>query len=283
MKYVGAHISTGGGIENAPINADEIGCRGFAMFLKNARRWFAKSYTAENIDKFKKNCDQYNYKPEHILPHVSYLINLGNPDKAKRQKSQKAFLDEMKRCMQLDLSFLNFHPGSHLKEISEDMCLKLIIESINITLDKTKGVTAVVENTAGQGSSLGYKFEHLASIIEGVEDKTRIGVCIDTCHTFAAGYDIRTKASLSKTMKEFDEIVGLRYLKGMHINDSKSEFASRVDRHHSLEKGEIGLDTFRFIMNDKRFDNIPLILETIDEDIWAEEIKLLYSLQDKPL
>lgn len=278
MKFIGAHVSISGGVFNAPLNAEEIGAKAFALFTKNQRQWSAKPLTEEAITKFKENLKKVGISPEHILPHDSYLINLGNPEEEKRRKSIEAFVDEVNRCYQLGLKYLNFHPGSHLRKVSEKECLKIIADSINEILERTKDVILVLENTAGQGSNVGYRFEHLAEIIDMVKDKSRIGVCLDTCHMFAAGYDIRTERSYEKTMKEFDEVVGFKYLKGMHLNDAKSQLGSRVDRHHSIGKGNIGLDAFRFIMNDKRLNNIPLILETIDPSIWAEEIKLLYSL-----
>lgn len=281
MKYVGAHVSASGGVENAPVNAHNIGAKAFALFTKNQRQWFSSPLTKESIKKFKENCIQYGFESGVILPHDSYLINLGNPTREALEQSRKSFLDEMQRCEQLGLTLLNFHPGSHLKQITEEDCLKLIAESINITLDKTKGVTAVIENTAGQGSNMGYKFEHLKAIIDQVEDKSRVGVCLDTCHSFTAGYDLKTEEGYHQTFADFEKIVGFRYLRAMHINDSKKEYGSRVDRHDSLGKGFIGEDLFRRIMNDPRFDNIPLILETPDETIWEEEIRLLYSFVGK--
>lgn len=277
MKYIGAHVSASGGVENAPINAHNIGAKAFALFTKNQKQWFSKALTEDNINGFKANCEKFGYKPEHILPHDSYLINLGNPVEENLKKSRSAFLDEMRRCELLGLDRLNFHPGSHLKQISEEECLDTIADSINITLDKTKGVTAVIENTAGQGTNLGYKFEHLAYIIERVEDKSRVGVCLDTCHSYTAGYDIKSEEGYQKTFESFENIVGFKYLKGMHINDSKKDLATRVDRHDSLGKGFLGEDVFKRIMNDPRFDNIPMILETPDDSLWAEEIKWLYS------
>ena len=279
MKRVGAHVSAGGGVENAPLNAKAIGAKAFALFTKNQRQWKAKPLTDDNIDKFKENCKECGYLPEHVLPHDSYLINLGHPEKEGLEKSRDAFLDEMQRCEQLGLKLLNFHPGSHLKKIEEDACLKRIAESINIALDKTKGVSAIIENTAGQGTNMGFMFEHLATIIDNVDDKKRVGVCLDTCHTFTAGYDLRTKKAFKATMDEFEKIVGFKYLSAMHLNDSKPDLGARVDRHQSIGKGKLGVDPFRFIMNDKRFDEIPMVLETIDDTIWAEEIKLLYSLE----
>ena len=279
MKRVGAHVSAGGGVENAPLNAKAIGAKAFALFTKNQRQWKAKTLTNDNIEKFRQNCEDAGYLPEHVLPHDSYLINLGHPEKEGLEKSRDAFLDEMQRCEQLGLKLLNFHPGSHLKKIEEDACLKRIAESINIALDKTKGVSAIIENTAGQGTNMGFRFEHLATIIENVEDKDRVGVCLDTCHTFTAGYDLRTKKAFKATMDEFDKLVGFKYLSAMHLNDSKPDLGARVDRHQSIGKGKLGVDPFRFIMNDKRFDEIPMVLETIDDTIWAEEIKLLYSLE----
>lgn len=281
MKFVGAHISASGGVENAPLNAHAIGAKAFAFFTKNQRQWFASPYKEENIVNFKLRCKELGYSPEHILPHSSYLINLGNPTEDGIQKSRQAFFDEMHRCEQLGINRINFHPGSHLNKISEDKCLDLIAESINMALERTKGVCAVLENTAGQGTNLGYKFEHLAHIINKVDDKSRVGVCLDTAHTLAAGYELRTRESYDDTFNKFEEIVGFKYLKGMHINDSKKELATRVDRHDSLGKGVMNMDLFSFMMNDPRFDNLPLILETPDESLWAEEIQLLYSFQKK--
>ncbi len=278
MKYVGAHTSTSGGVYNAIINAQSIGAKAFAMFTKNQRRWEAKPLQSKDIDKFKELLDKSGILPRHVLPHDSYLINLGHPDHEKRDKSINAFLDEVQRCEILGLDRLNFHPGSHLKQISEEECLRRIADGMNKTLDKTKGVTLVLENTAGQGSNLGWKFEHLARIIELVEDKSRVGICIDTCHMFTAGYDIRTREAYDISMAQFESIIGFKYLRGMHLNDSKPDLGSHVDRHDSIGKGKIGLDAFRFIMNDERMDDIPLILETIDESLWPQEIKLLYSL-----
>ena len=278
MKYVGAHVSASGGVENAPINAHEIGAKAFALFTKNQRQWFSSPLTQENIKKFRENCSKYGYDPRMILPHDSYLINLGNPSKEPLEQSRKSFLDEMKRCELLGLTLLNFHPGSHLKQISEEDCLKLIAESINIALDKTKGVTAVIENTAGQGSNVGYRFEHLKFIIDLVEDKSRVGVCLDTCHTYTSGYDLKSEEGYNNTMNEFDKVVGFSNLRALHVNDSKKELASRVDRHDNLGKGFLGEDLFRRIMNDPRFDNMPLILETPEEELWEEEIRWLYSL-----
>lgn len=279
-KYVGAHTSASGGVYNAIKNAEAIGARAFALFTKNQRQWKAKPLDTETIDTFKRMLDESGIAPKHVLPHDSYLINLGHPEEEKRRKSFDAFVDEVERCMQLGLDRLNFHPGSHLKKISEEACLDYIADNMNRTLERTEGVTLVLENTAGQGSNLGWKFEHLAHIIDKVEDKTRVGVCIDTCHMFTAGYDIRTRDTYDISMAEFDNVVGFRYLRGMHLNDSKPDLGSHVDRHDSIGKGKIGLEAFRYIMNDPRMDDIPLILETIDETIWAEEIKLLYSLEE---
>ena len=280
MKYIGAHTSAAGGVENAPLRAGEIGAKAFALFTKNQKQWVAKPLTDESIAAFKRNLETVGILPKHVLPHDSYLINLGHPEQEGLEKSRNAFLDELHRCEQLGLSLLNFHPGSHLKKIDEDACLSRVAESINWALERSNGVTAVIENTSGQGSNLGYAFEHLATIINQVEDKSRVGVCLDTCHTFTAGYDLRTRADCEKTFGSFDEIVGLHYLRGMHLNGSKTAFGSRVDRHHSLEQGELGLEVFRYIMNHEAFDDIPMVLETIDETIWADEIRLLYQLAE---
>ncbi|BCD67422.1 deoxyribonuclease IV [Nitratiruptor sp. YY09-18] len=279
-KFVGAHVSASGGVENAPKNAQKIGAKAFALFTKNQRQWKAKPLSQESIEKFNEYLYEAGIQKKHILPHDSYLINLGHPEDEKWKKSLDAFIDEVQRCEQLGLDKLNFHPGSHLKKISEDECLDRISEAMNEALKQSSSVTLVIENTAGQGSNLGYKFEHLRYLIDKSIDKSRVGVCLDTAHMFAAGYDIRTKEAYEKSMQEFDEIVGFAYLKGMHINDSKAKFASRVDRHHSLGKGEIGLEAFRYIMQDERIKDIPLILETIDDTIWDKEIELLYSFME---
>ncbi len=278
MKYVGAHVSASGGVENAPVNANAIGAKAFALFTKNQRQWVAPPLSKSSIEKFKENCLKYGYAPFQILPHDSYLINLGHPEKDPLNKSREAFLDEMQRCEQLGLDRLNFHPGSHLKLTTEEKSLKIIADSINISLDKTKGVTAVIENTSGQGSNLGYAFEQLKFIIDLVEDKSRVGVCLDTCHAYTSGYDIKTPEGFKKTFDQFDSIIGFKYLKGMHLNDSKKELATKVDRHESIDKGFLGKTVFELIMNDSRFDDMPLILETPDESKWADEIKLLYKM-----
>ena len=281
MKYIGAHVSAAGGVENAPANAHGIGATGFALFTKNQRQWVAAPLTAAQIDAFRKACDKYGYTPAQILPHDSYLINLGHPEREALEKSRAAFLDEMQRCEALGLDRLNFHPGSHLQKISPERSLDLIAESINIALDKTRGVTAVIENTAGQGSNLGFAFEHLAYLIERVEDKSRVGVCIDTCHAFAAGYDLRTAEACDKTFAELERVVGFGYLKGMHLNDAMKILGSQVDRHTPLGEGMIGMECFRYIMQDARFDGIPLILETPDEERWPEEIAMLKAFAEE--
>jgi deoxyribonuclease-4 len=278
MKYVGAHVSASGGVENAPLNAKAIGAKAFALFTKNQRQWFSNPLTKASIKAFRENCEKLDYKPFQILPHDSYLINLGHPEMEPLEKSRASFLDEMQRCEQLGLDRLNFHPGSHLKTISEEECLTRIAESINIVLDKTKGVTAVIENTAGQGTNMGHKFEQLRFIIEKVDDKSRVGICIDTCHAFTSGYNIKSQEGYDETFRTFDKIIGFKYLRGMHINDSKKELSTRVDRHDNIGKGFLGEDVFRMLMNDIRLDNMPLILETPDESLWEAEIKNLYLL-----
>lgn len=295
MKYVGAHVSASGGVDNAPLNAIKIGAKAFALFTKNQRQWVAKPLEAKMIESFKANLEKSGVSPKHVLPHDSYLINLGHPEVEKLEKSREAFIDELHRCEQLGLELLNFHPGSHLVKVgkrdpeyadkileAELNCLDVIAESLNIAIEATKGskVKLVIENTAGQGTNLGYKFEHLAHIIDKVEDKSRVGVCLDTCHTFTGGYDLRTREAYDSTMDAFGRVVGFEYLSAMHINDSKPPLGSRVDRHHSLGEGEIGWDTFKFIMNDERMNDIPLVLETIDETIWDREIDALYDMVD---
>mgnify|MGYP000298751201 FL=1 len=274
-RYIGAHVSASGGVSNAVANALEIGANAFALFTRNQRQWYPKPLEEEEIENFRSAVKEAGIEPKHILPHASYLINLGNPDPTNLKKSRDAFLDEMQRCEQLGLTLLNFHPGSHLKKMSEEDCLAQIAEEINIALQKTKGVTAVLENTAGQGTNLGYRFEHLKAIIDQVEDKSRVGVCIDTAHTLAAGYDIRTEEGYRETMYQIDKIIGLEYLRGIHLNDSLKELASRVDRHASVGEGVMGMTLFEVLMQDERLADIPIILETPNPDRWAEEIALL--------
>ena len=276
MKYIGAHVSASGGVEYAPVNAHEIGANAFALFTKNQRQWVSKPLTAESIDLFQQNCEKYGFLPEYILPHDSYLINLGHPEEEALTKSRTAFLDEMQRCEQLGLKLLNFHPGSHLNKIDTEACLSRIAESINIVLDKTKGVTAVIENTAGQGSNLGNEFWHLRYIIDKVEDKSRVGVCLDTCHTFTAGYNFLQ--DYDQVFNAFEQEVGFSFLRGIHLNDSKKEVGSRVDRHDSIGQGYIGNAFFERLMKDTRFDNLPIILETPDETLWTKEIAWLRAI-----
>jgi deoxyribonuclease-4 len=276
MKYIGPHVSASGGVEYAPINAKEVGATAFALFTRNQRQWVSKPLTSQSIELFKARCDEYGYDARYILPHDSYLINLGHPQEEGLEKSRAAFYDEMHRCEQLGLTMLNFHPGSHLNEIDKEACLARIAESINITLDRTQGVTAVIGNTAGQGSNMGFSFHQLAQIIDQVNDKSRVGICLDTCHTYSAGYDIRD--NYDAVWNEFDEVVGFSYLRGIHLNDTKKTLGSRVDRHESLGLGLLGNAFFERFMKDVRFDNIPIILETPDESRWSEEIQWLKSL-----
>ncbi|MCM1291604.1 MAG: deoxyribonuclease IV [Prevotella sp.] len=275
MKYIGAHVSISGGVSNAPLRAHELGANAFALFTGSSNRWVTKPISEKECEKFKSNCKKLGYSSDVILPHDNFLINLGSPDKEKLAMSRKSFDDEISRCMQLGLKMLNFHPGSHLKLISEQECLNRIADSLNMALEKSEGVTAVLENTAGQGSNLGYEFEQLAYIIDRVEDKSRIGVCIDTCHAYSAGYDLATESGYEKTWRDFQEIIGFKYLKGMHLNDDKRELDSRIDRHASIGEGTLGMDFFVRLMQDPRFDNIPLILETPDESLWPQEIEML--------
>ncbi len=281
MKFIGAHVSAAGGVQNAPENAGTIGANAFALFTKNQRQWQARPLGDDDVLLFKSHLSSAGISPEHVLPHDSYLINLGNPDPEKRKKSYESFLHEIERAEMLGLSLLNFHPGSHLKVLSEDDCLKLIAESMNEAISRTKHTVLVIENTAGQGSNVGYRFEHLARLIELTENKNRVGVCIDTCHAFAAGYDLRTEESYLALMREFDSVVGKKFLKGMHLNDAKSGFSSRVDRHAPLGEGNIGWAGFRALMQDPVTDNIPLILETTDPARWAEEIATLRSFGEE--
>ena len=278
MKLVGAHVSVEGGVSNAPLNAQAIGARSFALFTRNPSRWVSKAISDAEAEAFKRNCRECGYTPDMILPHDSYLINLGSPDAEKLAKSREAFLDEMRRCEQLGLTMLNFHPGSHMRAISENECLDLIAESLNIILAETSGVKAVIENTAGQGSNLGYTFAQIGRIISGVADKSRVGVCVDTCHAHASGYDMTTREAYDRTWEEFDREIGFKYLSGMHINDTAKALGSKVDRHAPIGQGVLGEEFWRMLMQDPRMDGIPLILETTDMSLWPEEIRYLNSL-----
>lgn len=275
MKYIGAHISVTGGVSTATVSAAEMGMNAFALFTRNPTRWKSKAIPEKEAEAFRENCTRLGFTPDVILPHDSYLINLGSPEPEKLAQSREAFLDEMHRCEQLGLTMLNFHPGSHMRMIDDDDCLKIIAESVNGALAETSGVTAVLESTAGQGSNLGYRFEQLARIIELIDDKSRVGVCVDTCHTFAAGYDLVSDEGYDRTWHEFDSVIGFNYLRALHINDSKKGVGSRVDRHAPIGKGELGSIFFARLMADQRFDNIPLILETPDESLWPAEIEWL--------
>ncbi len=278
MKFFGAHVSAAGGVFNAPRNAHAIGATAFALFTKNQRQWFAPSLTEHDIELFRAECERLGFAPHQILPHDSYLINLGHPDEEGLAKSRGSFVEEMRRCQLLGLDRLNFHPGSHLGRISLDECLDRVAESINIALEKTEGVTAVIENTAGQGSNVGFDFAHIAHIIDRVEDKSRVGYCIDTCHAFAAGYDLSSAAACERTFADIDRIISLDYLRGMHLNEAMRPLGSRIDRHERLGHGQIGWECFEYIARDSRFDGMPLVLETIDESLWPEEIAKLVSL-----
>lgn len=275
IKHVGAHVSAAGGVHHAVDNAVAIGANAFALFTRNQRRWTSKPLEAAVIAAFKAACHKHQIEARHILPHASYLINLGHPEADGREKSYAAFLDELQRCEQLGLNRLNIHPGSHLRQISEAACISHIAESINRALSHTQGVSVVLENTAGQGSNIGHRFEQLAAIIAQVEDTSRVGVCIDTCHAFAAGYDLSTADSTQNMLKTLDDTVGLEFLCGMHLNDSKTACSSRVDRHASLGEGLIGLPCFTALMRDTRLNDIPLILETTEPNRWPEEIRWL--------
>lgn len=275
MKYIGAHVSTQGGVAATPALASGLGAKAFALFTRNPSRWKSPVITDSEAALFRENCAKYGYVPDFILPHDSFLINLGSPDAQKLAMSRAAFLDEFRRCEQLGLTMLNFHPGSHLNLMNEDDCLKRIAESVNMTLADTSGVTAVIESTAGQGSNLGYRFEHLARIIELVDDKQRVGVCVDTCHSLAAGYDFTSPEAYEASWREFDDIIGFSYLRGMHLNDSRKGVGSKVDRHAPIGEGALGREFFTMLMRDKRMDGIPLILETPDELLWPAEIEWL--------
>ncbi len=278
MYFIGPHVSIGGGMANAPMNAKALGATGFGLFVKNQRQWTAAPYAAADIDAFKRQMAADGYTAAQVLAHAGYLINLANPDEAAHAKSLAALLDELHRCMALGLDKLNFHPGSHLRLITPQQACERVAQSINTALAQTSGVTLVIENTAGSGGNIGSTFEDLKAMVNGVDDKSRVGVCLDTMHTFAAGFDIRTRDGFLATLEQFDKTVGMKYLRGLHLNDSKVGLNAHVDRHESLGAGLLGIDVFKCIMRDRRFENMPLVLETPNEDLWEQEIRQLMEM-----
>ncbi len=287
-RLFGAHISTAGGVEKAPRRGASAGCKVMQIFTKNQTRWFAKRPDKKSVDAYLRNLEEAGISTEHVASHDSYLINLASPDLALRKKSFDAFVDEIARASQLEIPYLIFHPGSHVGS-GEQEGLKAVAEAMNEAIKKTpeySDVALIIETTAGQGTNLGYKFEHIAYLIDRVKDKKRVGVCLDTCHVFAAGYELRTKEGYEKTFSEFDEKIGLEYLKFFHVNDSKKDFKSRVDRHEHIGKGFIGVKAFGFLVNDVRFSKIPMALETPKGKEFAEDrenLALLRSLYKRPL
>jgi len=275
--FVGPHVSAGGGVSQAPLNAKALNASGFALFVKNQRQWTAAPLPKEEIEAFKKQMMTDRFTPQQVLPHAGYLINLANPDDGAQNKSFTSLMDEAKRCSALGLSLLNFHPGSHLRLITPQVACERVAGAINRAMREIPALIFVVENTAGSGGNIGSRFEELKIILDGIDDRSRVGFCLDTCHTFAAGYDISTRDGFLKTMESFDRIVGMKTLRALHLNDSKTALGSHVDRHESLGKGLLGIEPFKCIMRDARFQNIPLVLETPDETIWAQEIELLRS------
>ncbi|KAG5438059.1 hypothetical protein PCANB_000406 [Pneumocystis canis] len=266
--FIGAHVSAAKGVQNAVINSFNIGGSAFAMFLKSQRKWSAPELKPKDIEEFQRLCKKNGYdSKKHVLPHGSYLVNLANSDQEKRDRAYANFIDDVRRCQKLGIGKFNFHPGSCGNSTREEG-IKNLTNCLNKAHKDVSDVMLVIENMAGQGNTLGTDFEELASIVDKVHDKSRIGICLDTCHLFASGYDIRTKETYENVMNQFENIVGLKYLAGVHLNDSKTPFGSKRDLH-----ANIGL-----IINDKRMQDIPLILETPSSDdskTWADEIKLL--------
>jgi len=275
MKRFGAHVSIAGGVENAPLNAAAIGADAFALFTKNQRQWSAPPLSEESVEAFRRHCAEHHFDPDFILPHDSYLINLGNPDPDKRRAATAAFTAEMERCHALGLTKLNFHPGSHLGKSPVPEALTNIAEGVRAAIDAVPDVMAVIENTAGQGSCVGSSFAELGSLLEKIDRPGRVGVCSDTCHAYAAGYDLATGEGYESCMTEFAAAVGWEYLAGMHLNDTKGGCGSHLDRHAPVGDGALGVETFRRIVTDPRIGSIPLILETPEPDRWADEIRLL--------
>lgn len=291
LLLLGAHTSISQGISRTIARTfDDYGGNCLALFTGNQRTWSSNATIAQSeVEQFKRECTKYGIDPlRHIVPHGSYLINLGSPEAEKLQKSRQLLSVEISRCEQLGIGLYNFHPGSHLHMLTEDECCERVAQSINLQISNgSRGrVILLLENTAGQGTNIGYKFEHLKTIIDHVSDKSRVGVCLDTCHMFAAGYDLRTDEACERTFADFERTVGFRYLKAMHLNDSKGALGSKKDRHENIGKGMIGLNAFRYIVNDERFRGVPLILETPTSasdgmDTYRQEIALLRSLVGK--
>ncbi|KAF8886870.1 xylose isomerase-like protein [Gymnopilus junonius] len=284
---VGAHVSAAGGVENAVVNAASIGANAFALFVKSQRKWTSPPMKDESVREFKKRMKDFGYTSRMVLPHGSYLLNLANPDEDKREKSYECFLDDLKRCEALGLELYNFHPGSTVGATTTEASLGHIADCINRAHKETTVITTVLENMAGAGNIIGGNFAHLAGIIERVEDKSRVGICLDTCHSFAAGYDIHTKEGWNLTsfifsVTKFEEEVGLKYLRAMHLNDSKTPCNSRKDRHENIGLGHLGLQAFHHVLTNPRTQNIPLILETPTFDnnraVWGTEIAVLNRL-----
>ncbi len=272
MYTIGPHTSIAGGVHNAVIQAAELGANAFGMFTKNQRQWKTKDLEKDSIALFKSTMAEKGFMAQQVLVHDSYLINLGNPDHEKRKKSLDAFIDELRRVEQLGLSLLNFHPGSHLGLIDAKESLSLVAQNLDIALSETDHAIAVIENTAGQGTNLGSSFEELAYLFEQCTNRERIGFCIDTCHAHAAGYSLGSPEEFDTAIERFDTLIGLPRLKGMHLNDAKSDAGSHLDRHASLGMGSIGWPTFEHIASDPRFENMPLVLETVDSTLWKDEV-----------
>ena len=281
MYFVGPHVSIGGGVDQAPVNAAALGSTGFGMFTKNQVQWHAAALSVANCTQFTASLKAHQFSPKQVLPHAGYLINLANPDETAHAKALASFIGEIQRCSDLGLQMLNFHPGSHLRKLEPMAACARVADSINEALRQTRGVTAVIENTAGQGGCLGSNFEELAAMIAGVQDQQRVGICLDTAHAFAAGFDLRTRDGLKRFADDFERLVGFQYLRGMHLNDAKVGLGSHVDRHESLGKGTLGWTPFEWIMKDRRFAGIPLIIETPDEALWPEEVRRLLTFANQ--
>ncbi|HDS03132.1 MAG TPA: deoxyribonuclease IV [Firmicutes bacterium] len=277
MKCFGAHVSAAGGVHKAPERAAALGANAFAFFTKNQRQWASPPLSGEIISMFKTGLKKAGISPLHVLPHDSYLINLAHPEKGKREKSVHAFIDEARRVEDLGLLYLNFHPGSSLGCCDKKEALKNVATGINRAVSETQNCVYVIENTAGQGDQLGASLEEIEQILEKVTHRERTGVCIDTCHAHAAGYDLISEEGFSTFWILFEKALDWNLLKAMHLNDAIKERGSRVDRHASLGEGFLGWRPFQRIARDKRFDNRPLILETPRPEIWDDEIERLFA------
>jgi len=281
MKFIGAHVSAAGGVENTPHRAAAIGADAFSLFVKNQKRWSAPPFKEGQPQSFKKALQKSGISPENVIPHAGYLINLAHPDKDKRQKSLDAMVDEVLRVEELGLTFINVHPGSHLNITSRTEALQQVAKSLDWIMEQTSTGHILLENTAGQGTNLGYQFEELARILDHCRYPERAGICIDSCHAYSAGYNLADPSEYNRAKEEMIRLWGPEKVRAFHVNDSLNPLGSRKDRHEQLGKGTLGWKAFENLMTDPLWEDRPFILETRQEDLWAEEIRELRRMSQQ--